>query len=87
VSGSSCCSCWLRALQIPVACCWTGSGRRLIVVGALTMAAGSCCSRWPTHPARGDRAVLVGAGDALTFISVLGGHRLVPARRVPLMPS
>jgi MFS family permease len=75
-------------LQIPVGVALDRLGsRRMILTGALTMAAGqlvlALASDVPTAVAA---RVLVGAGDAMTFISVL---RLVslwfPGRTVPLI--
>jgi MFS family permease len=75
-------------LQIPVGVALDRVGsRRMILAGALTMAAGqlvlALASDVPTAVAA---RVLVGAGDAMTFISVL---RLValwfPGRTVPLV--
>ncbi len=75
-------------LQVPVGLLLDRFGSlRLIVGGALIMAAGQIVMG-TTHSAGGAVAarVLVGAGDAMTFISVL---RLVPqwfpARRVPVV--
>jgi len=76
------------ALQIPVGVLLDRFGsRRLLVVGALTMAAGQLALALSTDFTTALLArVLVGAGDAMTFISVL---RLVsawfPARRIPVM--
>jgi MFS family permease len=76
------------SLQIPVGALLDRFGARLlIVVGALTMAAGQLLLGLadglpPAVLAR----VLVGTGDALTFISVLSVvTSWFPARRVPLM--
>jgi MFS family permease len=75
-------------LQVPVGLLLDRFGSlRLIVSGALVMAAGQALMA-TTHSIGGAVAarVLVGAGDAMTFISVL---RLVPqwfpARRVPVL--
>jgi MFS family permease len=75
-------------LQVPVGVALDRFGsRRLIVAGALVMAAGQLVLALSTSVAAAylGRA-LVGAGDAATFISVL---RLVPAwfppRRVPVL--
>lgn len=76
------------ALQIPVGVLVDRFGsRRLIVTGALVMGAGQLVLALATTvPAAVGARVLVGGGDAMTFISVL---RLVPrwfpARRVPLV--
>jgi sugar phosphate permease len=75
-------------LQIPVGVAIDHVGpRRLIVTGALTMAAGQAALALAhSVPVAIAARVLVGAGDAMTFISVL---RLVsvwfPAHRVPLV--
>jgi MFS family permease len=75
-------------LQVPVGVALDRFGsRRLIVAGALMMAAGQFVLAVSTAvPAAYVGRALVGAGDAATFISVL---RLVPAwfppRRVPLL--
>ncbi|MFC5379390.1 MFS transporter [Aquipuribacter nitratireducens] len=75
-------------LQVPVGVLLDRFGsRRLLVVGALVMAAGQAVLALATTPlpALAGR-LLVGTGDAFTFISLL---RLVPAwfpsRRVPLL--
>jgi MFS family permease len=75
-------------LQVPVGLLLDRFGSlRLVVTGALVMAAGQALMA-TTHGVGGAVAarVLVGAGDAMTFISVL---RLVPqwfpARRVPVL--
>lgn len=76
------------ALQIPVGVLVDRLGsRRLLVAGALLMGAGQLALGLAhSAPAAIGARVLVGAGDAMTFISVL---RLVPvwfpARRVPLV--
>jgi len=76
------------ALQVPVGLLLDRYGsRRLIAGGALVMAAGQLLLALSTSLTFAYTArVLVGAGDALTFISVL---RLVgawfPVRRVPLV--
>jgi MFS family permease len=76
------------ALQVPVGLLLDRFGpRRLIVVGAVLMAAGQVVLALADHvPLAVVGRVLVGAGDAMTFISVL---RLVttwlPPGRVPLM--
>ncbi len=75
-------------LQVPVGLLLDRFGpRRLIAVGAFLMAGGQLLlALSDTVPLAVGGRVLVGAGDAMTFISVL---RLVnawlPARRVPLM--
>jgi MFS family permease len=76
------------SLQIPVGVLLDRFGaRRLIVIGALTMAAGQLVlAVADTLPIAVLARVLVGAGDALTFISVLSVvTSWFPARRVPLM--
>jgi len=76
------------ALQVPVGLLLDRFGaRRLITTGALVMAAGQLLLALSTAlPLAYAARVLVGAGDALTFISVL---RLVgawfPVRRVPVV--
>jgi MFS family permease len=76
------------AMQVPVGVLLDRIGsRRMIVAGALCMAAGQLLlARAGTVPLGLAARVLVGAGDAMTFISVL---RLVPAwfpaRRAPLV--
>lgn len=76
------------ALQVPVGLLLDRFGsRRLIATGALVMAAGQLLLALTTAlPLAYAARVLVGAGDALTFISVL---RLVgawfPVRRVPVV--
>jgi MFS family permease len=75
-------------LQVPVGLLLDRYGaRRLIVVGALTMAMGQLLLALATSlPAAFLARAMVGAGDALTFISVL---RMLgawfPPRRVPVM--
>ena len=75
-------------LQVPVGVALDRLGsRRMILAGALTMAAGqlvlALASDVPTAVAA---RVLVGAGDAMTFISVLRLVSLwVPGRTVPLV--
>jgi MFS family permease len=76
------------SLQIPVGVLLDRFGAcRLIVAGALTMAAGQLLLALATAlPIAVLARVLVGAGDALTFISVLSVvTSWFPARRVPLM--
>jgi MFS family permease len=76
------------ALQIPVGVALDRFGsRRMVVAGALTMAAGQLVLAVSTSvPTAIAARVLVGAGDAMTFISVL---RIVslwfPGRSVPLI--
>lgn len=76
------------AMQVPVGVLVDRFGsRRLIAAGALLMAAGQAALSVATAPGTAVAArALVGAGDALTFISVL---RVIPAwfptRRVPLV--
>ena len=75
-------------LQVPVGVLLDRIGsRRMIVAGALFMAAGQLLlAHAGSVPAGLTARVLVGAGDAMTFISVL---RLIPAwfpaRRAPLV--
>ena len=75
-------------LQVPVGVALDRLGsRRMILAGALTMAAGQLLLALASDvPAAVAARVLVGAGDAMTFISVL---RLVslwfPGRTVPLI--
>ena len=76
------------SLQIPVGVLLDRFGaRRLVVAGAFTMAAGQLVLALATDlPLAILARVLVGAGDALTFISVLSVVTAwFPARRVPLM--
>jgi MFS family permease len=76
------------ALQIPVGVLLDRFGaRKLIVIGALTMAAGQLVLAVAADlPLAILARVLVGAGDALTFISVLSVvTSWFPPRRVPLM--
>jgi len=65
------------ALQVPVGVALDRFGsRRVVVAGALTMATGQLVLALATDvPTAVAARVLVGAGDAMTFISVL---RLVP---------
>lgn len=76
------------ALQIPVGVALDRFGsRRVVVAGALTMAAGQALLAVSTSvPTAIAARLLVGAGDAMTFISVL---RIVslwfPGRTVPLV--
>lgn len=75
------------ALQVPAGVLLDRFGaRRLIVVGALTMAAGQALLAVADGLALAITArVLVGAGDGLTFISVLSVLvAWFPSRRVPL---
>jgi MFS family permease len=76
------------SLQIPVGVLLDRFGaRKLIVVGAFTMAAGQLVLAVATDlPLAILARVLVGAGDALTFISVLSVvTSWFPPRRVPMM--
>jgi MFS family permease len=76
------------SLQIPVGMLLDRFGARaLITAGALIMAAGQLLLAFATDlPTAIGARVLVGAGDALTFISVLSVvTSWFPARRVPLM--
>jgi MFS family permease len=75
-------------LQVPAGLLLDRFGARtLIVVGALTMAAGQALLALATTlPLAIAARVLVGAGDALTFLSVLSVLvAWFPLRRVPLM--
>ena len=75
-------------MQVPVGVALDRFGsRRMILAGALTMAAGQFVLALATDvPTAVGARVLVGAGDAMTFISVLRVIRLwFPARRVPLI--
>jgi MFS family permease len=76
------------SLQVPVGLLLDRFGaRQLIVAGALTMAAGQLLLALATGlPAAFLARALVGAGDALTFISVLRVlSAWFPPRRVPVM--
>lgn len=76
------------SLQVPAGVLLDRFGARvLVVVGALVMAAGQLLLAVATAlPLAIAARVLVGAGDALTFISVLSViGAWFPARRVPLM--
>jgi MFS family permease len=76
------------ALQVPVGLLLDRFGaRRMVAAGALTMAAGQLLIAFSTGlPLAVLARVLVGAGDAFTFISVLSVVTAwFPARRVPLM--
>lgn len=76
------------SLQVPVGVLLDRFGARLlVVVGALTMAAGQLLLALATSlPLAIAARVLVGTGDALTFISVLSVVTAwFPVRRVPLM--
>jgi MFS family permease len=76
------------SLQVPVGVLLDRFGaRRLVAVGAITMAAGQLMLALATSlPLAILARVLVGAGDALTFISVLSVvSAWFPVRRVPLM--
>jgi MFS family permease len=76
------------AMQIPVGLLVDRFGSRLVIgVGAVVMAGGQAMLAMSVEPGGALVArILVGAGDAMTFISVL---RLIPAwfpgRRVPLV--
>jgi MFS family permease len=76
------------ALQIPVGLAVDRLGsRRMIVAGALTMAVGQLAlALAPDVPTAVSARVLIGAGDAMTFISVL---RIIPSwfpeARAPLI--
>lgn len=75
-------------LQVPVGVLLDRFGaRRLVAAGALTMAAGQALLAVADElPVAIAARVLVGTGDALTFISVLSVVTAwFPARRVPLM--
>ncbi|WP_433334213.1 MFS transporter [Spirillospora sp. CA-294931] len=75
-------------LQIPVGLMLDRLGpRRMIVGGALLMASGQALLAFSTQLAPAVAArVLVGAGDAMTFISVLGiVGTWFPARRIPVV--
>ena len=76
------------SLQVPAGVLLDRFGaRRMIITGALVMAAGQLLLAVATSlPAAIAARVLVGAGDALTFISVLSVVAAwFPPRRVPLM--
>jgi MFS family permease len=76
------------ALQVPVGVALDRFGsRRMILAGALTMAAGQLVLALATDvPTAVAARVLVGAGDAMTFISVLRVISLwFPGRTVPLI--
>lgn len=76
------------SLQIPAGVMLDRFGaRRLVVAGALIMAVGQLLLASATGlPLAITARILVGAGDALTFISVLSVVTAwFPARRVPLM--
>jgi MFS family permease len=76
------------ALQVPAGVLLDRFGaKRLVVTGALTMAVGQLVLAVATGvPLAIFARVLVGSGDALTFISVLSVvSAWFPARRVPLM--
>jgi MFS family permease len=76
------------ALQVPVGVALDRFGsRRMILAGALTMAAGQFVLALATDvPTAVAARMLVGAGDAMTFISVLRVVSLwFPGRTVPLI--
>ena len=76
------------ALQVPVGLLLDRFGaRRMVLTGALTMAAAQALLALATSlPLAIAARVLVGIGDALTFISVLSVVSVwFPPRRVPLM--
>ena len=76
------------ALQVPVGVALDRFGsRRMILAGAVTMAVGQLVLALATDvPSAVAARVLVGAGDAMTFISVLRVVTLwFPGRAVPLM--
>ncbi|MCW2716273.1 nitrate/nitrite transporter, partial [Pseudonocardia sp.] len=76
------------ALQVPAGVLLDRFGaKRLVVIGALTMAAGQLVMALAEDiPLAVVARVLVGTGDALTFISVLSVvSAWFPVRRVPLM--
>lgn len=76
------------ALQVPVGLLLDRfGGRAMVVAGAVTMAAGQLLLALATSlPLAIAARVLVGIGDALTFISVLSVLTAwFPARRVPVM--
>jgi MFS family permease len=76
------------ALQVPVGLLLDRfGGRTLVAVGALTMAAGQLVLALATTlPLAVAARVLIGTGDALTFISVLSVVTAwFPPRRVPVM--
>lgn len=76
------------ALQVPVGLLLDRfGGRALVVTGALTMAAGQLVLALATTlPLAVAARVLIGTGDALTFISVLSVVTAwFPPRRVPVM--
>ena len=76
------------ALQVPVGMLLDRFGaRRMVLAGALTMAAAQVLLALATSlPLAIAARVLVGVGDALTFISVLSVVSVwFPPRRVPLM--
>src|SRR4051794_30615705 len=76
------------ALQVPVGLLLDRfGGRTMVAAGALTMAAGQLLlALAPSLPLAITARVLVGTGDALTFISVLSVVTAwFPPRRVPVM--